>query len=172
MWTEMAGPKQAGGWEVLEQREVSTDLLGTPRWRPVTVFTWIGVLFSYCFRLVLGFFWRTLPCILSTMFAGQYCCCGNLSSHLQIPVAVCLHAAASFVLKIWLWVCMCSCGYGEDFISYLKKEVISAEEMELLMDGLSCHWCTLEMQVCNPSPPTPPFLCPSLFFASFISKSR
>lgn len=125
-WIQMSGPKQAGDWslsiEMLEQREVSSDLLGTPRRRTDSVFTWIVGLGFCCFSLVLGFLEDALypkPRVCRAVLL--LCEPADVSSHLQSPVAVYLHAGALFVLKTWLWVCMCSRGYGEGVIGYLKK---------------------------------------------------
>lgn len=97
---QMAGPKQAGDWhlgvEVLEQQEVSNALPGTPRWRPVSVFTWIvGLGFFFIVLVWFGvFFWvlflvSLVLGLLGSIAAEGSCRCEVTSAD---PIAVCLHA--------------------------------------------------------------------------------
>lgn len=144
-WIQMSGPKEAGDWslsfEMLEQREVSSDLLGTPRWRTDSVFTWIVGFGFYCFSLVPGFFEDFLypkPCVCKAVLL--LCEPAGVSSHLQRPVTVCLHAGALFVLIVglhvftWLW-------WRYYWLS--EKEMLSAKEVKQVMNKLPCHWCIL-----------------------------
>lgn len=174
----MAGPKQAGDWSL------GVGSVGAARGKQwFAGHTKAEASFCVClnswfvFLLVWfgsGLFWELFlvsqaPCLLGGIAAAGSCRCELTSADPCSCVFACLNfvctenAIVGPHVSTWLW--------GR-FYLLLEKEVISAEEVKLVMDRLPCHWCTLEMQLLNLSTPTPPSLCPSPFFAFFISKSR